>query len=189
MVGDPRPVTSPASDKPFALRSTIYTIGFLLVVLGIVPSLFHLASQWLLADAEPAAIIREFWLHFQHLIGLAVFAIGLGAYTFCSVWLIFHGRGPHVEFDPPKVFVATGPYRWVRNPVVITLILTVLGEAIYLNSLGIAALVLVGMGFAHYQVTRIEEPRLRERFGQSYTDYCQQVPRWLPRPPRGGSVE
>ena len=77
----------------------------------------------------------------------------------------------------------------MRNPVVITLILAVVGATIYLNLFGIAALVLVGMGFAHYQVTRIEEPRLRERFGQSYVDYCQQVPRWLPRPPRGGSAE
>ena len=101
----------------------------------------------------------------------------------CSTWLIFYGRGPHVEFDPPKVFVATGPYRWVRNPVVITLLTAVLGEAIFSGSIGIFALLAVGLPLAHYQVTRIEEPRLRGRFGQSYLDYCGSVPRWIPRFP------
>ncbi len=34
------------------------------------------------------------------------------------------------------------------------------------------------------QVTKLEEPLLRERFGQSYIDYCNTVNRWLPKPPR-----
>ena len=96
---------------------------------------------------------------------------------------MFFGRGPHVEFDPPKVFVATGPYRWVRNPVAISLIVTAAGEAIYFSSLGLAVFVALGMAFAHYQATRIEEPRLRGRFGETYEEYCRKVPRWLPRPP------
>ena len=44
-------------------------------------------------------------------------------------------------------------------------------------------LLLLGLPLAHYQVARVEEPRLRQRFGQSYADYCAMVPRWLPRPP------
>lgn len=177
----------PANEKPFALRSAVYTVGFLLMVLGIIPSLFHLAGMWPTSTEEAATVIRDFWSSFQRLLGVAIFAIGLAAYTFCSVWLIFHGRGPHVEFDPPKIFVATGPYRWVRNPVVITLIVTVFGEAVFLGSWGIFGLVIIGIGFAHYQVTRIEEPRLRDRFGDSYVEYCRRVPRWLPCPPRADS--
>ena len=33
---------------------------------------------------------------------------------------------------------------------------------------------------AHLLVVTIEEPELRDRFGESYEDYCQKVPRWLP---------
>lgn len=179
---DQTPAPRP-EEKPFALRSTIYTIAFLLFILGVLPSLFFLADRWLASTGETLAVIREFWTGFRSLAGIGIFAIGLGAYVFCSVWLIFFGRGPHVEFDPPKVFVATGPYRWVRNPVVITLLTTVFGEAVYFGSFGIFILVLLGFPLAHYQVTRIEEPRLRERFGQSYLDYCLRVPRWIPRPP------
>src|SRR5207249_11876749 len=113
---------------------------------------------------------------FRSLCGVGIFAIGLAAYLFCSFWLIFHGKGPHVEFDPPRVFVATGPYRWVRNPVVLALLTTVLGEALFLPSWGILILFLLGLPIAHYQVTRIEEPRLRQRFGESYSQYCASVP-------------
>lgn len=188
MVED-KPSSAPTSsnDRPFALRSTIYTIGFLLVILGVIPSLFHLAGAWLTAESDngidAAAEIRRFWSALRGLVGLALFSMGLAAYIFCSAWLIFFGKGPHVEFDPPKVFVATGPYRWVRNPVVITLLVTALGEAVYLNSIGIAALVLLGIGFAHWQVTRVEEPRLKARFGESYAAYCRTVNRWIPKPP------
>ena len=186
MVDRQLPASRP-KEKPFAFRSTIYTIAFLLAILGVLPSIFFLVDHWLSSSAETVATIWFFWEGFRSLVGIGVFTIGLGAYVFCSVWLIFFGRGPHVEFDPPKVFVATGPYQWVRNPVVITLITTVLGEAIYFGSVGILLLVLLGFPFAHYQVTRIEEPRLRERFGQSYIDYCGRVSRWIPKPPRGDS--
>jgi protein-S-isoprenylcysteine O-methyltransferase Ste14 len=173
------------SDRPFALRSTLYTIGFLLFILGLVPSAFYIAGERLFAEyfAGFWATARAFWASFRVLVGAAIFAIGLAGYTLCSAWLIYFGKGPHVEFDPPKVFVATGPYRWVRNPVVLTLLVTVLGEALFTGSVGILILLALGIPLAHYQVTRIEEPRLRARFGQSYVDYCANVPRWTPRYP------
>ena len=179
-----QPTGGNSSEKPFALRSVVYTAGFLLFILGLVPSVFYLIEQACCGTGFNWKTIGNFWSAFQGLVGHGVFAIGLATYLFCSAWLIFHGRGPHVEFDPPKHFVATGPYRWVRNPVVITLLICVLGEAIALGSWGILILLLAGMPIAHAQVTKLEEPLLRQRFGQSYIDYCNTVNRWLPKPPR-----
>jgi protein-S-isoprenylcysteine O-methyltransferase Ste14 len=182
--------TLPIPDEPFALRSVAYTIVFLGLVLGVVPSLFYLAGERMLGSSFSAgAILAQFCADMQTLLGASVFCIGLGAYIFCSTWLIFYGRGPHVEFDPPKVFVATGPYRWVRNPVAISLIITGSGQAIYFSSLALAMLVGLGIVFAHYQATRIEEPRLHLRFGKAYDDYCRKVPRWLPHPAERDAAE
>lgn len=178
---------TPAPEKPFALRALIYTIGFLIFVLGVVPSVFHLLGELPFRELALRHEIRVFWTQFRMLVGLGLFSGGLFTYFACSAWLIYCGRGPHVEFDPPKVFVATGPYRWVRNPVVITLMTCVLGEAIYFGSLGMFILIALGCWFAQYQVTKIEEPRLRERFGETYIEYCNRVPRWIPRPPAGNS--
>ncbi len=182
---------SETTEKPFGIKATIFTIVFLILILGVAPSVFYVAERWDF-DSEAGFFgqlrghAAFYWLVFRQLVGLSIFSVGLIAYLVCSAWLIFFGRGPHVEFDPPKVFVATGPYRWVRNPVVITLLVTVFGQAIYFASWGILLLVILGMGFAHYQVTRIEEPRLRNRFGESYEDFCRRVPRWIPRPPTDG---
>lgn len=182
MVDGSSPPSSPP-EQPFALRATLFTIGFLIVILGVVPSIFFSLGEALFQGSAISVEFRAFWREFVRLVGVGIFAGGFVAYIACSAWLIFFGRGPHVEFDPPKMFVATGPYRWVRNPVVISLMITAIGEAIYFTSCGIAVFVLLGMVFAQYQVTRIEEPRLRKRFGESYEQYLRTVPRWIPRPP------
>lgn len=183
---NPNPISgggNEPAERPYGLRGTVYTILFLLFILGLVPSIFYVLEQKVRTDLSFWDLASIFWTGFRNLVGVGIFAIGLAAYIACSFWLVFFGKGPHVEFDPPKVFVATGPYRWVRNPVVITLLITVLGEAIYFNSIGIAVLLALGLPLAHYQVTRLEEPLLRKRFGESYEAYCARVNRWLPRPP------
>jgi len=164
-----------------AFKMAVYAAAFLAFILVGLPYAFHqlglmaYPSRWN-ALLNPAGPIQRF-------VGAAVFCVGLGGYVFCSLWLVVVGKGPFVEFDPPREFVASGPYRWTRNPIAALLIVTVLGEAIYFGSPGILTLVALGIPLAQYQVTRIEEPRLRRRFGDAYADYCRRVPRWFPRPP------
>ena len=72
----------------------------------------------------------------------------------------------------------------VRNPIMAAEIMVIWAEALYFASLGIliyAALVSIA---GHLMVVRVEEPELRERFGESYEAYCRDVPRWVPRPGR-----
>jgi protein-S-isoprenylcysteine O-methyltransferase Ste14 len=183
MVDQLPPQTSVADGKPFALRSALFTIGFLVVLFGVIPSLFYLAGELLTTRLGAVTILGQFWRQLRNLIGMSLFSVGLASYVFCTVWLIFFGRGPHIEFDPPKAFVATGPYRWVRNPVVISLLLGWAGLAVYFASIGLAILVGLLMAVGHFQAIWIEEPRLRLRFGKIYEDYCNKVPRWLLRPP------
>jgi protein-S-isoprenylcysteine O-methyltransferase Ste14 len=99
-----------------------------------------------------------------------------------------YGRGAYVEFDPPKQFVATGPYRWVRNPVAACVVAALLAEAIALSSTGIFLLFVAAMGLAHAQVVLMEEPLLKKRFGQDYIDYLSRVPRWIPRRPTASAA-
>ena len=164
-------------------RQVVYYVVFLSAVLIILPYLF---DRWVGEALAPRA--QHAWLQpgtGQQVVGLFAWAAGFLGYTLCSIWLVAVGRGPFVEFDPPKHFVATGPYRLSRNPIVICLITAVAGEAIFFGSPGILLFVFLGLAFAWYQVTRIEEPRLRARFGASYADYCRRVPRWIPGLGRG----
>ncbi|MBN2560551.1 MAG: isoprenylcysteine carboxylmethyltransferase family protein [Phycisphaerae bacterium] len=168
------------SRFPIYVRMTAYTVSFLAFILGAVPYGFHQLGRLLAPDPLHA------WLQPgipQHILGVVIFVVGLAGYLICSLWLVIVGKGPFVEFDPPKEFVATGPYRWMRNPVAAMLIVTVLGEAVFFGSAGIFALFVLGFPLAQLQVTRIEEPRLKARFGKTYVEYCRRVPRWIPKRP------
>ena len=54
--------------------------------------------------------------------------------------------------------------------------------------MGILVFFLIALPLAHLQVVRVEEPLLEERFGQTYREYKERVPRWIPRAPRNGTT-
>jgi protein-S-isoprenylcysteine O-methyltransferase Ste14 len=176
------PDMKPLKPSVLAARMVVYAISFLVFILMLVPAGFHVGFRALGLQPLGPRLFGVLGAA-GPVLGVAVFALGIVAYFVCSLWLVIVGKGPFVEFDPPREFVATGPYRWMRNPVAAALIVTGLGEAIYFQSFGILVFVLLGLPLAHLQVTRIEEPRLRQRFGESYEFYLRTVNRWLPRPP------
>jgi len=114
--------------------------------------------------------------------GYAILVIGAGValYLWC-IWLFASvGRGTPLPLDAPRRFVAVGPYGWVRNPIYISALLVVIGEAWLFLSL---PLLLYSAAMAicfHLFVIGYEEPTLRRRFGESYEHYCRTVNRWAP---------
>ena len=98
------------------------------------------------------------------------------------------GGGTPAPWEPIKNFVVLGPYRYVRNPMLIGVNLFLIAEAILLQSipilLWIAAFVIINT--IYFALS--EEPLLEKRFGQAYANYKRNVPRWIPRltPYRGG---
>ena len=112
----------------------------------------------------------------------AVIVIGLVLYVMC-LWVFARaGRGTPGPWDAPRRFVAVGPYRWVRNPMYLSALLTVLGEAWLFLSLPLVLYTGAMAGFFHLFVIGYEEPTLRRRFGETYVTYLRTVPRWIPRP-------
>ena len=161
---------------PLPLRMLVYAVSFLSLVLLAIPWLFYQI------DVRVPAVHGE--VGSWRIVGYTLAAVSLTAYLACSYVLTSRGKGPFVEFDPPKELVVEGPYRWSRNPMVTCLLGAMLGEAIGFSSTGILMMFCIVLILGHLQVTRIEEPLLRQRYGAAYEDYCRRVPRWLPRPPR-----
>ena len=91
------------------------------------------------------------------------------------------GKGTLAPWDPTARLVVAGPYRHVRNPMISGVLAVLLGEAALFGSLPL--LVWFGAVFALNAIyfPLVEEPGLRERFGEDYERYRANVPRWLPR--------
>ena len=91
------------------------------------------------------------------------------------------GKGTAAPWSPPKNLVVSGPYRHVRNPMITSVLIMLLAEALLLNTwwcLGWFALFwLVNMIY----FPLFEENDLEKRFGESYLEYKRNVPRWIPR--------
>jgi len=117
---------------------------------------------------------------------LAMLAGGVIAIA-CSASFAWRGHGTPVPFDPPVEFVASGPYRWVRNPMYVGGALILAGYALAVRSPAVLAMTAVLLSITHGFVVLVEEPGLRARFGASYADYTRSVNRWVPRRPRDRS--
>ena len=92
------------------------------------------------------------------------------------------GLGTRAPIAPPQKLVVTGLYRYVRNPIYITVVAVILGQALFLGDrdlLWYGALVWL---FFHVWVVMIEEPTLKQTFGTEYESFRTKVPRWVPRP-------
>ena len=156
-----------------ALKTLIFTILVPGTVAGIVP--------WLLlqSSGEAANLTPSLWL-----IGLLPLLLGVGLYFWCAGAFTFIGKGTPAPIDAPIFLVREGPYQWVRNPMYLAVLSTILGEAILFHSLLLLGYALVVGVVVHLFVVLVEEASLRRQFGESYETYLRTVPRWLPRYPR-----
>lgn len=116
--------------------------------------------------------------------GAALMLVGLPGALACAGTFVFAGRGTPAPFDPPREFVAVGPYRWVRNPMYIAGVVLLVGFGLWHRSEAMTLFAALFGVAAHLFVVLWEEPRLAGRFGDRYLAYRDRVNRWIPRPPR-----
>ena len=101
------------------------------------------------------------------------------ALLLACVWQFFrYGRGTLAPIDPPRRLVVSGLYRFTRNPMYNAVGLVLVGEAALFRSTSLLAWLAAFVTVVHLFVVFSEEPALKRRFGRSYEDYRQAVPRW-----------
>jgi protein-S-isoprenylcysteine O-methyltransferase Ste14 len=88
-------------------------------------------------------------------------------------------RGTPAPIAETEHLVATGPYRWTRNPQYVGVVAIVAGQGVRWGSPPVALYAVgLALGFDGW-VRRYEEPRLRRRHGNDYRRYVARVPRWF----------
>jgi len=170
--------------RPSTTRSTAALWAKSLLNAVLFFAIFMAALPWLAGRALPQALPVPAPLRSgpAAAIALAGFAIWLA----CLDTFSRRGRGTPLPADAPSQLVTTGVFAWTRNPIMLGELGIVWAEALHFASLGVALYAFALSAVAHRLVVHVEEPELRERFGQPYLDYCRAVPRWLPRLGRPG---
>jgi protein-S-isoprenylcysteine O-methyltransferase Ste14 len=165
--------------RPSTTRSTTALWAKSLLNAVLFFTLFMVLLPWgahsLLPAAIPIPAVLGIW-------GAAVlFFGGLALWVYCLDVFSRRGQGTPLPMDAPRLLVETGPFAVVRNPIMAGELAVIWAEALYFASLGILLYAAVITVAAHLMVVFVEEPELRGRFGESFDEYCQRVPRWLPR--------
>lgn len=112
----------------------------------------------------------------------ALFAgIGIAFAVWTTRLFVREGRGTPAPWDPPRQLVVKGPYRHVRNPMITSVLLFLIGEALAFQSWPIAIWMALFAAANMIYFPLSEEPGLERRFGEPYRDYKANVPRWIPR--------
>jgi len=81
--------------------------------------------------------------------------------------------------EPVTTIVATGPYRFSRNPIYLSFVLLHLGIAATANSAWILLAVIPTLMYLSFGVIVREEGYLARKFGEQYLRYKASVRRWI----------
>jgi protein-S-isoprenylcysteine O-methyltransferase Ste14 len=123
----------------------------------------------------------------EHVAGALGIGVGAALLLACIWHFARRGRGTLSPVDAPRTLVVSGPYRYVRNPMYLSVTVIVLGEVLLTGSRGLLVYWVVWFTVENLFVLGYEEPTLRRRFGDEYQRYCREVRRWIPRIPRSGT--
>lgn len=113
--------------------------------------------------------------------GIIAILIGLGCLLECFGRFALEGRGTPAPVAQTEILVASGFYRFVRNPMYIAVLTIVLGEGLLFGNILLFGYATALWIVFHLFVQFYEEPQLARRFGTSYENYRRHVRRWWPR--------
>ena len=132
-------------------------------------------TGWAVGDAPPqvAAPLR--------IVGAVLVLVGASALLHSFGRFVLEGLGTPAPIAPPERLVIGGLYRYVRNPMYVAVLLTIVGEALVLLQPGLLVYaVVVSVAMASF-VYGYEQPTLSASFGAEYDAYRRAVPGWWPR--------
>jgi protein-S-isoprenylcysteine O-methyltransferase Ste14 len=105
----------------------------------------------------------------------ALFLIGWSVLNFLRV------KGTPVPFNPPPQLVTTGPYAYVRNPMLTGVFALLFGFGVFFRSISLLVVFTPLFIFINvWELKTIEEPELLKRLGEDYIEYRKRTPMFFP---------
>ena len=122
-------------------------------------------------------------------IGIGLIIIGITIYLICAINFLLKGLGTpstwftgplkYVIGDEPKKLVATGIYKYSRNPMYSAVLTVVMGEALFYQRIILIHYFIFLFILFHLVVIMLEEPHLKKKYGKDYEEYRKKTRRWF----------
>jgi protein-S-isoprenylcysteine O-methyltransferase Ste14 len=113
--------------------------------------------------------------------GGMVLAVSVVVLVQAFVRFVVEGAGTPAPVAPTQRLVAGGLYRYVRNPMYLAVVATIVGQALVLGQPVLLGYAVAAGGVMAAFVHGYEEPTLAHQFGAQYEAYRRAVPAWWPR--------
>ncbi len=152
------------------LRATVYTL--------VIPGFLAGYLPWKLRPLEAMAPL-PFSMLFS-LLGLLLCLSGGALLLSAAYYLVRRGDGTPFPLDPPRRMVVAGPYAHIQHPMLVGLFAMLCGQIVWIPSVHVLLYTLLLLLVSRALVLHVEEPTLRERFGEDYMAYQAAIPRWFP---------
>jgi protein-S-isoprenylcysteine O-methyltransferase Ste14 len=155
------------------------TAVFLIIAPGVVVGLV----PWLLTRWQARSLPDGWsWLDVPaRVVGAVLVVAGVAVVLSAFTRFVVEGLGTPAPVAPPQRLVVGGLYRYVRNPMYLSLQCCVIGQALVLLQPVLLwySLACLAVTFAFVKV--YEEPHLSKTFGEDYARYRRHVNGWWPR--------
>lgn len=114
-------------------------------------------------------------------VGFVTIWCGAALAIWCTILMFLFGKGTPLVTSAPQKIMNRNIYSYVRHPMMWALIFVVLGQVLMYGHIILLVWLIALSRILHLIVINYEEPQLERRFGESWKEYCQEVPRWFPR--------
>ena len=148
-------------------RAYLFALAPALVVLGVAPVLAYLF---------PSPITFE--VGALRLVGVPFVVAGIGL----AVWAVDSFARAGETPSPAETsdsLVSEGAFSYTRNPIYLGTVVAGFGAGVALESVVVVGYSVLLWVVYHVLTVYKEEPALREKLGERYEEYCEDVPRWV----------
>jgi protein-S-isoprenylcysteine O-methyltransferase len=119
------------------------------------------------------------WLRAGYPVGFAIFVVGFGLRWY-SIYYLGRFFTVDVAVAEDHRVIDSGPYRHIRHPAYLGILLQFLGAGICMGNVVSLLLAVVGPTLVFLHRIRVEEAALSSSLGQRYRQYAERTKRLLP---------
>jgi len=118
---------------------------------------------------------------FARFLGVPLMFFGAPLGVWATFLVLIPNRNRQSSDPSHESLVISGPYKHIRNPVMLGWLCVLWGEVLFIESVALLIYAIVLTLCIHFWVLAFEEPFLEDKYGDDFKTYMKSVPRWLPK--------